>query len=93
MERSCTRSSYRLYYKRGHNLLVLEWYDPISVGLGTYTIKGRELDYIQAKGLGGQLINLVPELDLMVVFTCWAGPEDADIGGPLMAIYQAALND
>ena len=61
--------------------------------LGTYTIKGRELDYIQAKGLGGQLISLVPELDLMVVFTCWAGPEDADIGGPLMTIYQAALND
>jgi hypothetical protein len=62
-----------LYNKSGHNLLVLEWYDPISVGLGTYTIKGRELDYIQAKGLEGQLINLVPELDLMVVFTCRAG--------------------
>jgi len=58
--------------------------------VGTYTIKGHELDYIEARGLGGQLISLVPELDLMVVFTCWAGPEDADIGVPLMTIYQAA---
>jgi hypothetical protein len=71
----------------------VEWYDPISVGLGTYTIKGHELAYVEARGLEGQLISLVPELDLMVIFTRWAGPEGADITGPLMTIYQAVLDD
>jgi len=56
-------------------------------------IKGRELGFIEARGYVGQLISLVPELDLMVVFTCWEGPENADIAGPLITIYQAALND
>ena len=61
--------------------------------LGTHTIKVRELDYVAAMGYGGQHIELVPELDLMVVFTCFAQQEGADIMGPLMTIYQADLND
>ena len=61
--------------------------------LGSFTIKGRELDFINAEGYGGQLISLVPELDLMVVFTSWDEEQGADIAGPLMTIYQAALND
>ena len=60
--------------------------------LGTYTIKGHELDYIEARGRGGQRVSLVPELDLTVVFTCWAGPESADIGEPLITIDLADLD-
>jgi CubicO group peptidase (beta-lactamase class C family) len=37
--------------------------------------------------------QVIPEDWVMVVFTCWAGPENADTAGPLMTIYQAALND
>jgi CubicO group peptidase (beta-lactamase class C family) len=61
--------------------------------LGSFTIKGRHLDFINAEGYGGQLVNLVPELDLMVVFTSWGEERGADIAGPLMTIYRAALGD
>ena len=61
--------------------------------VGTYTIRGRELDYVAARGYMGQRIELVPELDLMVVFTSWTRQESANIMGPLMTICQAALND
>lgn len=61
--------------------------------LGSFEIKGRQLKVVNAEGLGGQLINLVPELDLMVVFTSWEQEQGADIAGPLMTIYEAVLND
>jgi hypothetical protein len=57
------------------------------------TVQGCELDYVNAQGDGGQLISLVPELDLMMVFSSWDRQETADIAGPLMTIYQADLDD
>jgi CubicO group peptidase (beta-lactamase class C family) len=61
--------------------------------LGSFTVQGRELDFINAEGYGGQLVGLVPELDLMVVFTSWGEERGADIAGPLMTIYRAALGE
>jgi hypothetical protein len=48
---------------------------------------------IYAVGWGGQLLHLVPELDLMIVFMCWDSAKSADISAPMLMIYNAALTD
>lgn len=58
---------------------------------GTFRIRDKSIDYIYGAGYGGQSLHLVPELDMVIVFTCWARAEDADIFAPLMMIYNAAL--
>jgi CubicO group peptidase (beta-lactamase class C family) len=37
---------------------------------GSLSIKGKKFDYIGSFGYGGQILYLIPELDLIVVFTC-----------------------
>jgi CubicO group peptidase (beta-lactamase class C family) len=49
------------------------------------------LDYFYAAGYGGQTIHIVPELELMIVLLCWNTEPDADIFGPILMTYQAAL--
>lgn len=58
---------------------------------GSMKIKGKKLDYIQASGYGGQLLQLIPELDLIIVFQSWSRDESADILAPLLMTYKAAL--
>ena len=58
---------------------------------GSFKIKGRQLDHIQSSGYGGQILHLVPELDLVIVFQSWSRDEDADILAPLLMTYKAAL--
>ncbi len=38
---------------------------------GSHTVKGKVIPYFFAAGYGGQTIHIAPELDLMMVFTCW----------------------
>ncbi len=49
------------------------------------------IDHFYAAGYGGQSIHIVPELDLMIVLLCWDTEPDADIFGPILMTYQAAL--
>ncbi len=58
---------------------------------GSFKIKGRQLDHIQASGYGGQMLHLVPELDLIIVFQSWSRDEGADILAPLLMTYNAAI--
>jgi len=60
---------------------------------GSFTIRNRKLDFFYGAGYGGQSLHVVPELDLMIVLTCWGRAEDADILGPTLMIYNAALED
>lgn len=60
---------------------------------GSIKIKGKKLDYVQASGYGGQLLHLVPEIDLIIVFQSWSRDEGADILAPLLMTYKAALED
>lgn len=54
-------------------------------------INGKRIDSIYSAGYGGQSLTLVPELNLIIVFTCWTRSRDAAILGPLLTIYNATL--
>ena len=56
---------------------------------GSHTVNGREYSHFYAAGYGGQTIHIVPELDLMIVLTCWGEATDADIGLPILLVYSA----
>jgi CubicO group peptidase (beta-lactamase class C family) len=58
---------------------------------GSFTIKNEKLDFFYAAGYGGQSLQLVPELDLMIVFTCHGKERDADIFAPTIMILGAAV--
>jgi CubicO group peptidase (beta-lactamase class C family) len=59
----------------------------------SFTLWERKLDFFYAAGYGGQSLHIVPELNMMIVFLCWSRPEDAEILGPLLTIYNAALQN
>jgi CubicO group peptidase (beta-lactamase class C family) len=61
--------------------------------LSTLTIKNRPINMISGQGYGGQLLALVPDLDLMYVITSWGREEDADIFGPVVMIVNSALTE
>ncbi|MDH3216021.1 MAG: beta-lactamase family protein [Candidatus Krumholzibacteria bacterium] len=61
--------------------------------LTSYTIKNRQIDMVSGQGYGGQLLALVPDLDLMYVFTSWGRAEDADTFGPMVMIINSALTE
>ena len=56
---------------------------------GSFTMNGIKIPHFYAAGYGGQTIHIVPELDLMIVFTCWNNAQDADIFLPMLIIYSA----
>jgi len=58
---------------------------------GQYVINGREYQHYYAAGYGGQTIHIAPELDLMIVFTCWDDARDADIYLPILMVYSSVL--
>jgi CubicO group peptidase (beta-lactamase class C family) len=60
---------------------------------GSFTLGGRKLEHIFAAGYGGQSCHLVPDFDLVIVLTCWSQPQDADILGPLLMVYNAVVKD
>jgi CubicO group peptidase (beta-lactamase class C family) len=59
--------------------------------MGHYDIGGRRLRYFYGAGYGGQTISYVPELHLLVIFTCWSRSDDCDFFGPLFMTIKAAL--
>ena len=56
---------------------------------GAQTFKGKIIPHFYAAGYGGQTIHIAPELDLMIVFTCWDEAQDASIYLPMIWIYSA----
>ncbi len=56
-----------------------------------FTLMDRRIEFFYAAGYGGQSLTLVPELDLMFVFTCWGREKDADIFAPMITILKATL--
>ena len=58
---------------------------------GFFKIRGRVFDYVQASGYGGQMLHLVPDLDLIIVFQSWSRDEGSDILAPLLMTYNAAI--
>jgi len=57
--------------------------------IGSYSMNEKEITHFYAAGFGGQTIHIVPELDLMIVFTCWDNAQDAEIFVPMIMIYSA----
>jgi len=60
---------------------------------GSFTISGTKINFIDSYGYGGQALHLIPELDLMYVFTCWSEEDAADTLGPSLLILQSAIED
>ena len=58
---------------------------------GSNTVNGKGFSHYFAAGYGGQTIHIVPELDMMMVFTCWGEEQDADIFLPMLMIYGSIL--
>lgn len=61
--------------------------------LTSWTIRDTQVDMIYGAGYGGQSLALIPDLDLMYVFTSWGRAEDADIFGPMVMIINSALTE
>lgn len=59
----------------------------------SFVIRGKKIDYFYAAGYGGQSITIAPELDLMLVLTCWTKAQDAAILGPILMTLNAALRN
>jgi len=57
----------------------------------SFVIHGTKIQMIYGAGYGGQSLTIVPDLDLIVVFTCWTQPRDAMILGPMLMIVNSAL--
>lgn len=55
------------------------------------TLKNTRVDIVYGAGYGGQSLTLVPEYDLLFVFTCWGRAQDANIFAPMLMILNATL--
>ena len=58
---------------------------------GSHTVNGQVIPHFFDAGYGGQTVHIAPELDLMMVFTCWGEKQDADIYLPILMIYESIL--
>lgn len=57
----------------------------------SFVIHGKKIQSIYGAGYGGQSLILVPDLDLIIVFTCWTKRKDAMIFGPMLMAINSAL--
>lgn len=56
---------------------------------GQSVVNGKQYNHFYAAGYGGQTIHINPELDMMIIFTCWDRAQDADIFLPILMVYSA----
>jgi CubicO group peptidase (beta-lactamase class C family) len=70
-------------------------YNPIGLlwWRNSIVLRGKKIDYIYGAGFGGQSLTLIPELDLVIVFTCWTNAKDAAFFGPMLMIINSAVHD
>jgi len=58
---------------------------------GNFELHGKSYDHYYGAGYGGQSLHYCPELDIMIIITSWGREQDADILGPTLMIYNAAV--
>jgi hypothetical protein len=58
---------------------------------GSETIKGKTFDYVATFGYGGQTMYLVPELELILVFTCELKESNANVHIPVRKVFEAVI--
>jgi len=59
---------------------------------GSMLVNGIRFKFIAAFGYGGQNLYLVPEYDLILVFTCDLADGNADVHIPIQKTFQAIIN-
>jgi CubicO group peptidase (beta-lactamase class C family) len=52
-----------------------------------------KIESIYGAGYGGQSLTIVPNLNLIIVFTCWTQRKDAMIFGPMLMTFNAVLKE
>ncbi len=59
---------------------------------GTRVANGRRFDYIASFGYGGQNLYIVPEYDLIVVFTCELSGENSGVNTLVHRTFEAIIH-
>ena len=60
---------------------------------GGMTVKGKRIEYTGSFGFGGQTMYLVPELDLILVFTCELFEEGSNVHIPVLKTFNAIIEN
>jgi hypothetical protein len=60
---------------------------------GSKTVNGNTFDYIAAFGYGGQTLYLVPEFDLIIIFTCELTEGNANVHLLVNQTFEAIVQD
>ncbi len=60
---------------------------------GTLKRAGKEVEYIASFGYGGQTLYLIPELDLIIVFTCELTDRNTYVSVPVRKTFDAIFQD
>jgi len=60
---------------------------------GLLKIKGKTFNHVASFGYGGQTLYLVPELDLILVFTCQLTDKNTNVFVPILKTFQAVIQD
>ena len=59
--------------------------------IGTRVVNGKRFEYIASFGYGGQTLYIVPEYDLIVVFTCELAGEDSGVNTLVGKTFEAVI--
>jgi hypothetical protein len=60
---------------------------------GSRTANGRRFEYIASFGYGGQTLYIVPEHDLIIVFTCELAGEDSGVNTLIAKTFEALIQN
>ena len=60
---------------------------------GSRTAAGKRFEYIASFGYGGQTLYIVPEYDLIVVFTCELAGEDSGVNTLVAKTFEALIQN
>jgi len=58
---------------------------------GSRVANGKRFEYIASFGYGGQTLYIVPEYDLIVVFTCELAGEDSGVNSLVGRTFEAVI--
>jgi CubicO group peptidase (beta-lactamase class C family) len=60
---------------------------------GARSVKGKRFEYIASFGYGGQILYIVPEYDLIIVFTCELAGGDSGVNTLVRKTFEAVIQD